>query len=919
MIFKVFFFHCVIWGLAQSSDNDTYRLPTNVIPEHYRLNIITNFDDAFKFNGHVEIETKCVSTTSQVNLHVKNLTIDEQDISIKDTTKNSPVELGSLEHDDEKEWMIIHTKTPLEQGHQYLISIKFEGKLSNSLSGYYKSHYETKNGEKRWLSVTQFEPTHARKAFPCFDEPLMKATFKISLGRKDGYTALSNMPIEETKPIVGMPGWYWDIFEKSVPMSTYLVAFIVSDFGYVKSPLKNLGNNVTFNIWARKDALGQVDFANSVGPRALAFYEEFYDLPYPLPKQDMIAIPDFSAGAMENWGLITYRETALLYDKDSSTTQSRHRVASVIAHELAHQWFGNLVTMKWWTDLWLNEGFATYMAALAVDHLYPEWNSLEESIVDGAVSVFYIDALKSSHPVSVHIDNPDLISEIFDTVSYEKGSFLIRMMGLFLGEESLKEGVNSFLLEHKFGNAEQNDLWKSLTTAAHRNKALSPDMTVNTVMDSWTLQTGYPVVTVTRNYADGTAVLTQERFFRDTIRARNASAETCWWIPVSYTTEKELDVNTTTPKTWMTCPLKEITISGLPSDSWLLLNLQLASLYKINYDEQNWNLLSATLKSGDYKKIPILNRVQIIDDASEFAWVGLIKYQLLFDILGYLKNETEYSPWMTAVENLNVLDIQTMQNPSHSLFKKYMRHLLQPQFEKFGMKITTESERLDTVSHQEMIIRKSCMYGNKKCLQEARNLFSQYQNSSETENQIPKDLRRLVYCYGVKEGGEKEWNFLWNQYRKANLASEKNLMMRGLGCTRNTSLLKSYLEMTIQENSGIKRQDASTVFVAVLTNRDGFEIAKDFLYKKFPAIYEYNEDDVNVFNRYIKPLGKYMTKPEDYEQYKNFLATNEEKLTEINQSIKQSVETVELNMQWQGKYQGEIKKILEKLTAGYED
>ncbi|XP_044757690.1 aminopeptidase N-like [Coccinella septempunctata] len=917
MILKVFFIYCVVWGLAQSTDNDTYRLPTNIIPEHYTLDVITNFDDDFKFNGHVQIETKCVESTDQINLHMKNLTIDEDTISIKDITTNNPVKIDVIEEDEEKEWMIIHTKEPLEDGKKYLISIKFEGRLSNSLSGYYRSQYETKNGEKRWLSVTQFEPTYARKAFPCFDEPSMKATFKISLGRKDGYIALSNMPLEATKPIIGMPGWYWDIFQKSVPMSTYLVAYTISDFGHVMSPLKDLGNNVTFNIWARKDALDQVDFANSVGPRALAFYEEFYDLPYPLPKQDMIAIPDFSAGAMENWGLITYRETALLYDKDSSTTQSRHRVASVIAHELAHQWFGNLVTMKWWTDLWLNEGFATYMAALAIDHLYPEWNSLEESIVDGAISVFYIDALKSSHPVSVKIDNPDLISEIFDTVSYEKGSFLIRMMGLFLGEESLKEGVNSFLKEHKFGNADQDDLWKSLTTAAHKNKAMSPDMTVNTVMDSWTLQTGYPVVTVTRNYKDGTATLTQERFFRDTIRARNGSAETCWWIPVSYTTEREMDVNTTTPKTWMTCPLKETTITGLPSDGWLLLNLQLASLYKINYDEQNWNLLSSTLRSEDLENIPVLNRVQIIDDASEFAWVGLIKYQLLFDILGYLKNETQYSPWLTAIENLNVLDIQTMQYPTHDLFKKYMRNLLYPQFEKFGMRISTESERLDTVSHQEMIIRKSCMYGISGCLQEAKQLFSKYQNSSETENPIPKDIRRSVYCYGVKEGGENEWNFLWNRYKKANLASEKNLLMRALGCTKNTELLRRYLELTIQENSGIKRQDASTVFAAVLTNSRGFEIAKNFLYTSFNAIYDYNEGDSNIFNRYLKPLAKYMTKPEDYQEFKNFLSTNEDKLSEINQSIKQAVETVQLNMQWQAKYQDEIQRILEVLTTDY--
>ncbi|KAK9884518.1 hypothetical protein WA026_007361 [Henosepilachna vigintioctopunctata] len=913
MALKILFLQCLIWMFVASTENDTYRLPTNVIPEKYSLKIITLFEDDFKFNGDVEIEVKCVTSTDHIYIHAKNLTI-EDGITLKDLSSKKMIEIGAIEYDNEKDFMIIPTTSPLVEGNKYLISIKFGGKLSDSLLGYYRSHYETKDGKKRWLAITQFEPIYARKAFPCFDEPSMKAVFKIILGRQEGYSTLSNMPVLGTKPMDGKPGWYWDIFEDSVPMSTYLVAYMVSDFGHATSSLKNLGNNVTFNIWARKEALGQVDLANNVGPRALAFYEEFYDLEYPLPKQDMVAIPDFSAGAMENWGLITYRETTLLYDKEGSTTENRYRVASVIAHELAHQWFGNLVTMKWWTDLWLNEGFATYMAALAIDHLYPEWHSLEGSVVDEATSVFNIDSLKTSHPVSVKIDNPSLISEIFDTVSYDKGSFLIRMMGLFLGEKSLKEGVNSYLKKHKFSNADQDDLWDSLTTAAHKNSALPSNMTVKTVMDSWTLQTGYPVVTVTRDYEDGTAVLSQERFLRDTIKAKNASIGSCWYIPVSYTTEGELNVNTSTPKTWMTCPSQETKLTGLKSDEWLLLNLQLASLYKINYDEKNWNMIADTLGSENYKKIPILNRVQIIDDAAHFAWVGIMKYKLLFKILGYLRNETEYTPWSTSVDSLHVLDVQTRQYPTNCNFEKYMRHILSPHFDKLGLKINTDSQRLDTINHQTMIIRKSCQYGIPSCLMESSQLFAKYEASANNENPIPKDLRSLVYCYAIKEGKENEWNFLWNKYKTSNLGSEKSSIMRALGCTRDKALLRKYLEFTITENSGIRRQDSSIVFLSVLSNKEGYEIAKDFLYSKFDDIHEFNEGDSKIFNRYVKALSKYLTKPEEYDEFRNFLKKNQAKLTEIKQSINIATETVELNLQWQGKYQEEIGKILEEVT-----
>lgn len=223
----------------------------------------------------------------------------------------------------------------------------------------------------------------------------------------------------------------------------------------------------------------------------------------------MIAIPDFSAGAMENWGLITYREAYLLYDPKVSTTTSQHSVSSVIAHELAHQWFGNLVTMKWWTDLWLNEGFATFMAGLAVDKLFPQWNSLQEEAADNLLSVFTFDALKSSHPVSVPIGDPSEIDEIFDTISYKKGSSLIRMMERFLGEETFRKGVSNYLKEHKYNNAEQDDLWNALTLQAHADNVLPKTLTVKTVMDSWTLQTGYPVINVIRDYGGKTVQITQ--------------------------------------------------------------------------------------------------------------------------------------------------------------------------------------------------------------------------------------------------------------------------------------------------------------------------------------------------------------------------------------------------------------------------
>lgn len=458
-------------------------------------------------------------------------------------------------------------------------------------------------------------------------------------------------------------------------MSTYLVAYTINDFASVKAETQ-LKNKVQFRTWARRDAIDQCEYAGEVGPKVLQFYEDIFQIKFPLEKIDQIAIPDFSAGAMENWGLVTYRETALLYAKNVSSAANKQRVAGVIAHELAHQWFGNLVTMKWWTDLWLNEGFATYVASLGLEYISPEWKSLEEESVENTLHIFKLDALKSSHPISQHIEHASQIAQIFDSISYKKGSAVLRMMHLFMGDESFNNGVHLYLTKHAYGNAEQDNLWSALTDSAHNAKAIPSTYDIKRIMDSWTLQTGYPFITVTRDYKTNTAQIVQERYFLDTDASlrKTSSNNGCWWVPLSYTTQKVAEFKNTMPKAWLECSAQnemiQQTINDLPSENeWVIFNIQLAGLYKVKYDEQNWNLLIETLMSDEYNRIHTINRAQLIDDALSLAWSANLDYDVAMRLIEYLVREKEYIPWKAALENLANVNRILRQTPEYEFFK----------------------------------------------------------------------------------------------------------------------------------------------------------------------------------------------------------------------------------------------------------
>ncbi|CAF2515714.1 unnamed protein product [Rotaria sp. Silwood2] len=448
------------------------RLPKSIVPTHYDLTIQPNLDK-FKFNGDVNIHLKVQEPTSSIVLYAAELEVDNA--KVKSTSKDE--QEGKIEYDKEGERITVNFDKKLETG-DYELALKFVGEINNRMRGFYRNKYTTPDGsEVRYGASTQFEPADCRRAFPCWDEPNFKATFDITLITPKNLRAISNMPIKSENEYADDKEWKITKFDRTPIMSTYLVAYVVGEYDYVET---KDSNGVSMRVYTSVGKKEHGQFALDTAAKVLPFYADYFDVKYPIAKADQIAISDFAMGAMENWGLITYRETALLIDPKFSSMDTRQRVAIVVAHELAHQWFGNLVTMDWWTDLWLNEGFATWIEYLAVDKCYPEFDIWTQFVADTFARFLIPDALKSSHPIEVPIGHPAEIDEIFDAISYSKGSSVIRMLHDYIGDDAFRKGLHNYLTEYTYKNTITENLWSHLAKASNKP--------VNEVMSSWTLQ-----------------------------------------------------------------------------------------------------------------------------------------------------------------------------------------------------------------------------------------------------------------------------------------------------------------------------------------------------------------------------------------------------------------------------------------------
>ncbi|XP_076317960.1 uncharacterized protein LOC143229476 isoform X3 [Tachypleus tridentatus] len=874
-----------------------FRLPQHIRPVNYDLMLHPDLK-ANLFDGKVTIEVELTKPTNYFIVHIYKLNVTKSVVQRKSDLTEMKIADSPFYYDPNEFW-VVKTERKLNPNENYFLVFEFQGSLIGDIVGFYKSKYkESRQNQTRYLATSKFQPTYARRAFPCFDEPNFKSTFAVTLVHDSQYhSALSNMPLQSQQQ--RNDGLMVTTFEKSVEMVTYLACFIVSDFGYKES---STAKNKPFRVYATPDRVEKTKYALDVGVKILNHYEDYFQLDYPLPKQDMVAIPDFVSGAMEHWGVITFRETNLLYDPHVSSPQNKQRIVAVIAHEMAHMWFGNLVTMKWWDDLWLNEGFASYIEYKGMRHVEPTWDIEDQFITIDLQPVMHLDATLSSHPIVQIVSHPDEITEIFDTISYSKGASVLRMLEYFIGKETFRKGVTMFLKKYQYDNARTNDLWKELTEAT--SDTLPADYNIARIMDTWTKQMGYPYITVRRSPVNRNRVkIRQQRYLMDPAVAEKHKNDSpygyVWDVPLSYVTSKG-----DTKLIWIHNSSSEIEIPDLGENEWLKFNDKQYGYYLVDYDRSDWKKFTDLLNKNHETLFPA-DRSNLLFDASMLTKANLLDYDVMLAMMEYLLKERHLIPWETSYEILVFLAQMLELTETNTLMMKYITYLTEPVYKDLGW------QKVDTDNHTDELLRTTiiglaCYSGNRMCIKEAVTRLRNWMDGEE----IPTNLRSLVYRYGMSEvGREKEWDFMWNRYLMEQSAQERTKLLYGLAHVREPSLIQRYLTYAMDE-SMIRRQDFFTVLGYIAGNPVGRSKVWSFLRFNWSKLVERFTLNDRYLGRVVKKICDYFTTEFELHEMKLFFDMYPE-AGAGTRARKQALENVQNNIKWLKNHQKTVHDFLE--------
>jgi puromycin-sensitive aminopeptidase len=853
----------------------TSLLPAEVRPTEYHITLTPDLT-AFSFTGEETIGIEVQETTSQIVLNAAELQI--QQAEILHDGQRTPAQAISL--DEEAETVTLTFTAPIPVGTRQLF-MQFTGILNDKLRGFYRSEYTLPDGTKRVMATTQFEAPDARRAFPCWDEPAHKATFEISLRIPEHLTAISNMPIVSETP--QGPGTKLVRFANSPVMSTYLLAIMVGEFESVEAEAE--GTQV--RVWTTPGKQEQGRFALDVTCRLLSFYNRYFGIAYPLPKLDLIAIPDFAAGAMENWGAITYREVALLVDPANSSAATKQRVAIIIAHEIAHMWFGNLVTMAWWNDLWLNEGFASWIEYKAVDHLFPEWEMWTQFIFSDTGPAMSLDGLKNTHPIEAEVKTPNEINELFDAISYSKGAAIIRMLEQFLGEETFRRGLVLYLSTHQYGNARTEDLWASLAKVSGQP--------VKAIMDTWTKQPGYPVVEVHQEVQHDEPMelgLAQRRFVYDYDPERGEPDPSLWHIPVAVKTGAT--DNTAAVHPFVTIFEERHALVPLPVNHppdgdgpLIIVNAGRTGFFRVNYSASMWERAREAVAA---KALPTVERLGLEADAFALMRAGYLPATQFLSLASAFTQEREYPVWSDLAGSLGWVANILADDAGEPPFQTFARNLLQPIVAHLGWEPQPHESHLVALLRG-MVLHEIGHYEEAAVIAEARARFERYVHEPQA---VHPDLRSTVLNLAALGGDRSTYDALREVERRATLQEEKLRALSALTHFRQPDLLQETLELSL--SPVVRSQDTIRVVAGVAANPRGRHLAWQFVQAHWPEFDKRYGGGGFLLTRLIESVtSSFNTLHKEQEVAEFFL---DHPVPSATRTVQQCLERIRINTRW---------------------
>jgi len=855
-------------------DTASFRLPHDVIPKRYELSLTPDIPNR-SFTGEQSVAVEVRQPVRQIVLNAIELDIHTAEIS----AGNAGPIAATVTLDEETERATLAFPQEIPPG-DWTLHLTFTGTLNDKLRGFYRSTYRNADGEQKAIATTQFESTDARRAFPCWDEPAFKAVFSITILVEPGMTAISNSSVqnESTDQATGKRRVQ---FNDTMLLSTYLVAFIVGEFESTE-PVDVAGTPV--RVWATPGKQQLAGYALAAGSHAVSFFNGYYGIRYPGDKLDLIAIPDFAAGAMENLGASTFRENLLLLNPETSTHGELERVVEVEAHEIAHMWFGDLVTMRWWNGLWLKEAFATFMAMLAEDDYKPEWEVWTAFGLSRAGAML-VDGLNTTRSIEYTVVKPEDAAGMYDVLTYEKGAAVLRMLEQYLGSETFRRGINLYLVKHSYGNAETSDLWDALEEASNEP--------VRMVADSWIFQPGYPLVSA--DYRDGALTLAQQRFL---YHPEGETSGQLWQVPVAIRIEHHGE--SATEKVLLGDREQRVEIpSGFRS---ITVNAGGNGVFRVRYSSDLLSKLTADLRSS----LSPIERFNLVGDSWANVLAGYTPLSEFLDLTALFRDEDDVNVWAIILGGFSQAR-RIVDDANLPSLQALVRDRLQPMYQKLGWD-PKESESDLTKQLRGQIVGALATHGNDpEVQQKLRDHYARYK-----EDPTSVDANVVAACIGsvAYTGGPEEYADFWQRFKNAPTPQEERRFLFSLAEFRDPALLQQSLDRAFAGE--VRTQDAPFLISLTFYNRAGGELTWRFVTQHWDELLQTFPD--NTIMRMVEGITA-LTRPEQAKETQAFFADH--KVPDAGKRLDQALERQQIGVAFRERESSRLVEYLRSDDLGF--